>query len=126
MAFDSFRVAGRNTRTPSIGKWHVLVSSLYYIPLCKQIDETLKEFFGNFPDDVKQTGRYADFPKPRRLDKLTNSQETKSVSSMTITQENSLYYSSLINGCSNKLPIEKNIVQPPRLTIDMILYCDYI
>ena len=115
-----------HTRTPSLGKWHISVNLTHYFTLCTQIDEILKEFFASFPEDIKQTGKYKDFPEPRRLYKLLHLREAKSVSSMTTNQENSLYYSSLINGCSNKLPIEKNITQPPRLTIDMISYCEIV
>ena len=115
-----------HTRTSSLGKWHITVRSMHYLTLCAQIDATLKDAFATFPADIKRTGNYEDFPEPRRLHKLIYSQESKSVSSMTTSQENSLYYSSLINGCSNKLPLEKNITQPPRLTIDMISYCDIV
>ena len=60
-----------HTRTPTLGKWNIAVDQLHYLTLCEQIDNILTTAYEDFPDDVKQTGKYKDFPQPRRLTKFT-------------------------------------------------------
>ena len=72
---------------------------------------------------MQQKGRYADFPAPCRLTRLSQSTDNTSVGNTASSQENSTYYSTLINGCSNKIPLVDKVQQPPRVTIDMISYC---
>ena len=59
-----------HTRTTTLGKWHLTVDHVHYATLCDSIDAILQTTFEQFPDEVKQVGRYKDFPHPCRLGKL--------------------------------------------------------